>query len=237
MCSTHFARFEKRGTTDPPQYNGMCKLEDCHRKESARSGMCRMHLRRSGQFGFCTFAGCDRPRRNPTAELCEGHYGQEWASLPLTDLKFARSDPGTLGDRDDQDRKCCRGCGEWKSSGAFGKARHYSDGLNMYCKPCTLAQRYAFKYGLTTDQIKTLRAEQGGRCKICRVHEDDLDRPLYVDHDHTHCGKKDRGCPECVRGLLCGKCNSAIGMMNDSPERLIAAAEYLRAARAVATTA
>jgi hypothetical protein len=40
-----------------------------------------------------------------------------------------------------------------------------------------------------------------------------------------------------VRGLLCQPCNSAIGLMDDSPGRLVAAAEYIRTARVSAAEA
>ena len=71
------------------------------------------------------------------------------------------------------------------------------------------------KYGLTLNLFEALVSAQLGNCAICGVNED-LD--LHVDHDHRT--KK-------VRGLLCGKCNKAIGLLNDSPETLRAAAEYL----------
>lgn len=43
-------------------------------------------------------------------------------------------------------------------------------------------------------------------------------RCLVIDHCHT---------TGAVRALLCNGCNSAIGMMKENPETLIAAAAYL----------
>ena len=60
--------------------------------------------------------------------------------------------------------------------------------------------------------------EQGGRCKICGVHQSEIKRSLCVDHDHET-GK--------VRGLLCGKCNTAIGLFGDNRELVKLAFEYL----------
>jgi len=40
----------------------------------------------------------------------------------------------------------------------------------------------------------------------------------HIDHDHVT-GQ--------VRGLLCGKCNSAIGLLQDDPEIIRAAAKYV----------
>lgn len=65
--------------------------------------------------------------------------------------------------------------------------------------------------------------EQDGKCAICRRESSGLlygkPRVLSVDHSHKPDGK--------VRGLLCHKCNMAIGLLQDNPELLRAAATYL----------
>lgn len=80
-----------------------------------------------------------------------------------------------------------------------------------------------YLYGMTAEQYDALMADQDGRCAICRSDEwpGKGNRP-HVDHDH------DSGA---VRGLLCGKCNVALGNMDDDPNRLRAAAAYLEAHR------
>lgn len=79
-------------------------------------------------------------------------------------------------------------------------------------------------FGLKDGEYDAMVARQGGLCAICRRPEETKLRGkvklLAVDHDHAT-GK--------VRALLCAKCNTAIGQMNDSPELLEAAAAYLRA--------
>lgn len=74
------------------------------------------------------------------------------------------------------------------------------------------------RFGLTEEGYQWVLAQQGGKCKICRQSEPVSGRRLAVDHDHAT-GR--------VRGLLCGNCNRALGMMGDDPQRLRAAAEYL----------
>ena len=57
-----------------------------------------------------------------------------------------------------------------------------------------------------------------GTCAICGHHPGPDDRTLAVDHSHS-AGH--------VRGMLCGPCNTALGMMRDNPELLRLAAAYL----------
>lgn len=54
---------------------------------------------------------------------------------------------------------------------------------------------------------------QSGMCAICN-----LELKLYVDHCH-YTGN--------VRGLLCNKCNSALGFLNDNPDLVLNAYKYL----------
>jgi hypothetical protein len=69
------------------------------------------------------------------------------------------------------------------------------------------------KYGLTLEAFEALLASQGGGCAICG--KPDVD---HVDQDHRT-GR--------VRGILCFRCNVAIGQMDDDCERLAAAMAYL----------
>ena len=57
-----------------------------------------------------------------------------------------------------------------------------------------------------------------GRCAICGVAEEATSRKLCMDHCHET-GK--------FRGWLCKKCNSMLGMADDSADRLVVAAAYL----------
>lgn len=78
------------------------------------------------------------------------------------------------------------------------------------------------KYGLRIRDFETLRMAQLGMCAICRRVEWDR---LHVDHDHQ---------TGLVRGLLCGKCNKAIGLLEDDPATVRSAEGYLSYRRAAA---
>lgn len=74
------------------------------------------------------------------------------------------------------------------------------------------------RYGLSPDEYGAMLKSQGQKCAICGETGGGRWGVLVVDHDH----KTDE-----VRGLLCHNCNTAIGLMNDAPDRLRKAAEYL----------
>ncbi len=76
-------------------------------------------------------------------------------------------------------------------------------------------REYHYKryYNISLDEVEKMAEEQDFRCAICGEHT-----KLYVDHDHET-GR--------VRGLLCHKCNTAIGLMNDDEGILQNAITYL----------
>lgn len=77
-------------------------------------------------------------------------------------------------------------------------------------------------YNLTIDNYQQLVDEQEGRCAVC----DSLPKPgrrLHIDHDH-HTGE--------TRGLLCGACNTALGLMEERVDLINRLGDYAhRAAR------
>lgn len=74
------------------------------------------------------------------------------------------------------------------------------------------------KYGLSWVEYAALFDKYGRKCAIC--DSDGGGRSLVVDHDHS---------TKEIRGILCHWCNTALGNMRDSPERLRRAAKYLDA--------
>lgn len=84
-------------------------------------------------------------------------------------------------------------------------------------------RRQALKrYGLSEDQYAQLLQDQHGVCAICGKPETSVrmgrTRALAVDHDHR-AGD--------VRGLLCRRCNTGLGLFFDDPATLRRAALYL----------
>jgi len=97
------------------------------------------------------------------------------------------------------------------------------DEIRVYAKT-----RHLGVYGLTLEDYEALYAIQGGVCAVCSRPESKRhsrsNEPLQLSVDHDH----ETGA---VRGLLCGACNMALGLLQDEPDRLRAAIEYLEVER------
>lgn len=82
--------------------------------------------------------------------------------------------------------------------------------------------RFIRKYGITTEDYLEIIDAQDGECAICSASISELDHTAHLDHCHDT-GK--------VRGVLCRRCNTGIGMLNDDPDTLQKAIDYLINAR------
>jgi hypothetical protein len=80
-------------------------------------------------------------------------------------------------------------------------------------------------YNLTTADYDRMLAAQGGVCAVCKQPPSGRNI-LHVDHDHRCC-PAGKTCGKCIRGLLCHFCNTAIGLLDDSPKLTKSATEYL----------
>lgn len=75
------------------------------------------------------------------------------------------------------------------------------------------AARIKYRYGITSEDVRLRVVEQGGLCKVCAAAP-----ATDVDHNHV---------TGMVRGVLCGDCNRAIGLLRDDPDRMRRAASYV----------
>lgn len=90
--------------------------------------------------------------------------------------------------------------------------------IDAYVKDVPSYIRMASKHNVSKETVASTIPE----CKSCGEKED-----LVWDHDHSCCPGK-TSCGKCIRGLLCRGCNLALGYVQDSPEKLISLANYLR---------
>lgn len=111
----------------------------------------------------------------------------------------------------DEDHKQCRGpCKRVLPATSFASRR--GD-----CRECRRSQDLLRRYGVTLQEFNTLFDYQRGECAVCHRHP--AKQRFAVDHDHT---------TGAVRGLLCRRCNLALGLFNDSTDLLWKSIIYLR---------
>ena len=74
------------------------------------------------------------------------------------------------------------------------------------------------KYGITLEKYHEILAAQGGGCGICGVVPS-KEHNLPVDHDHK---------TDLIRGILCQRCNRALGSIGDTVSAVGRVLTYLR---------
>lgn len=161
-------------------------------------------------------ASCGKPlprdangRRKFCSDACAQRVHHAAARAERLETRWAKVGP-------------CRVCGGVIPRERTARAVYCSDvcrrkAINAARSPHDSRRRL---YGLEPDQYEALVVAQGGRCAVCGT-----DQPggrskgsWHVDHEHST-GR--------VRGLLCTRCNQALGLFDDDAARLVAAAEYL----------
>ncbi len=183
---------------------------------------------------LCTVEGCGRALK--AKGLCGSHRYRLDNGLPL-DTPIRPYESG--------ERRCkMLGCDQFRGSdgtycqmhlkrlkrdGTLGdpSRRRMPPGQAIWDKP-NAKRRYnlRYNYGITPEQYMELFVEQDGRCAICKADEpggkhknspNKSDWNWLVDHNHT---------TGAVRGLLCERCNRALGLFGDDPAILAVATVY-----------
>jgi hypothetical protein len=133
--------------------------------------------------------------------------------------------------------KRCSRCKVVKPLAEFWERRAQSRGARAcWCKPCqrdaerernaadpsrplrVAHQNRKKNYGMTAAEFDTMICEQAGRCAACDDPFGQGTHDTHVDHCHTT-GR--------IRGLLCHRCNKALGNVRDSVAHLMCLVDYL----------
>lgn len=154
----------------------------------------------------------------------------------------------TLGDLAKTEKRC-RTCKEVKplTPEFWPRDANQPDGFQGWCKDCKQAKQRAdytyekgrrgilwAKYRMTLEDYDRMLEAQDGKCLICGRKDlgfrgpqgayrkdgtpPENKAPLCVDHDHET-GR--------VRGLLCTRCNAAVGNVQESPDIALKLHDYL----------
>lgn len=116
---------------------------------------------------------------------------------------------------------------------AFHKSASHTGGFCHTCKECAKARArdsYARRGGQKAYQVRNLSAKFGvhpdaaTRCAACAKPGQYGRGDLVPDHNHAT-GE--------FRDFLCTQCNTALGLLNEDPERMHALAAYILSFKSV----
>ena len=119
----------------------------------------------------------------------------------------------------------CPTCKTYKLPEDFNKLARSPVGRGWQCRSCAnirgRCQHYQYRYGITEQQKFDMIEQHDNKCAVCgRTMTDKKgSRQAVIDHCHTT-GK--------VRDILCDRCNTALGQVEEDItlcEKLI---EYIR---------
>lgn len=136
--------------------------------------------------------------------------------------------------------KECTTCLTTKNLLDFYRNTRRKDGYDSRCKECATEykaswvatkpeyiklqrenSRLVTRYGITSEDYLKLLESQNFSCAICgNTPEEGREASTKLSVDHCHESGK-------VRGLLCQKCNTGIGLLGDTKEGLQKALNYL----------
>lgn len=216
----------KAAPLDPIQFDGLPAslfLPREGEKACIQCGLIKPH----GQF---LRAQSNRFGLRPRCRACE----KQAPRSPLIANHGTESSKQENQDKEDQliiseGMKKCTRCKQIKPLDKFFVRGDAKVGRQSVCKDCkrpTKAQGRQFNlrhiYGMTIEEYNAMLEEQNGVCAICGKPEtatrDGQALPLHVDHCHT---------TDAIRGLLCAKCNTALGLMHEDPDRIKALLKYI----------
>jgi hypothetical protein len=183
----------------------VCYSESCQRSYHTEASMqSRIRARANRPLRECAECGDEFRATTHNKAYCSPACARE-AHLRGRNAREYRPEPIN-----------CAECGQqipYKS----GKRRFCSE----ECHKAFVARDARWKVkGLTADHGLPLE------CGLCGAT-----KRLDLDHDHACCPGQ-RSCGKCVRGFLCRPHNVGLGMFNDDPAQLRAAADYIERHRA-----
>lgn len=203
LCQACYYRQRRNGTTTRKNVvnSGACSHPECDRHSFSKN-LCSLHYHRAQHPLYGTW--------QTMRSRAQGAYPEHWDRFEsfLADVG-ERPGPKHMFRRPDPSKPWSKINMVWREPVGV----KWKGNITAYQWVWHLKNRY----GITPEQVEQMAKDQDGRCACCPV-ELVKAKKVCVDHDHV---------TRQVRGLLCDACNKAIGLMNDEPARLRAAAVYL----------
>lgn len=156
---------------------------------------------------------------------------KQWCKVCVRQYDLKENDATRIFPRklDENGNIHCRNCGEYFKEDQMKQSKVGKYKGLSYCAECApllSRTRTLQKYNLTLEDYHNLLQSQNFSCLICKQKDTSFRRRLSVDHDHACC-PGEGSCGNCVRGLLCHHCNSALGNVKDNIQTLQNMIEYL----------
>lgn len=119
--------------------------------------------------------------------------------------------------------KKCICCKIKKTIENFAVCKIKKDGYQGRCKDCIKNSYLKRIFGITLDEYNNILTKQNNKCAICLTDNPSTtnSKKRFFSVDHCHATNK-------IRGLLCSKCNVAIGTLGDNSEGIYKAFIYLK---------
>ena len=120
----------------------------------------------------------------------------------------------------------CKSCSAERQRAAYKSNPEYREARKAWSKTNSANQDHRKpwnRHHISEEHFNNLYSKFDGKCHVCRVAD-----AKVVDHNHACC-QGVYSCGQCVRGLLCGQCNTALGLLLDKRQTLVYAIEYLDA--------
>ena len=151
----------------------------------------------------CKVQGCQLDTPRIIAGYCQVHYNRVRRT----------GEVGSTYKRGQIKSFCCvENCNETATpSGACRKHWH------NIMQPDRAKGQSLLRHGLNKESYTRILLSQENSCAICKTNTPDLiGRWTYfvVDHDHTCCPGR-YSCGNCIRGLICDRCNLVLGKVKD----------------------
>lgn len=236
LCKTHLSRFYRTGSTERTKIENkgtLCRAEKCN-QPAKKMGHCISHylkLRRDGHLDH-------KPDKRSHAHYMlwwerkkNGVLCPEWLDfwvfvkdigekpsknhflMPLRSGELFG--PTNFEWREKLSKRSDETVKEWN-------ARQWASRMAAF-PAFDRNRKFLSNYGITLAQYEEMLKTQDGKCAICEQPETSVDRSgslrsLAVDHCHNS-GK--------VRGLLCSRCNTTLGKLEESPQLLRAMWDYM----------
>jgi hypothetical protein len=212
----------------------LCQTKDLHRLRQGSRGLCSRCYYASRLTKTCQVTGCSKPT---AGKYCQSHTRNLRLYSVLEPVRFSKLTYCSMAEcyegvyahgrcaKHDRHSKTnerplqivcqlCTGLTKVKPTGVVPK----------HCKNCrSYLDHIQRRYGISVEDYLALANAQNWACAICQTSSATLQRTrqqrLVVDHCHT---------TGLVRGLLCQRCNTALGMFEEDLVSIVMASVYLQ---------